>query len=242
MPCTWAEAAAAGTTATEPLSRKTNRVLPTIRLTRTLLSRATRRTTDRRVSGIPGAVDAARVPSALLRRPKPGRGRPIRVGRCRMTRVSSSNAASRRATAGHRFQDRRHRRERGRLYRIGVGQRLRDLLRDGSKRPLVGAALGLLHGVFAGTRAIDLLPIVHPDSAVELSWLLVLVRASDMSRTARVVLTSGDRRIELPPLRFSRMGDPDTWSSRAPPSLDSITSNCSRRSGELLASGSVSGD
>jgi hypothetical protein len=118
----------------------------------------------------------------------------------------------------------------------------RDLLRDGSKRPLVGAALGLLHGVFAGTRAIDLVPIVHPDSAVELSWLLVLVRASDMSRTARVVLTSGDRRIELPPLRFSRMGDPDTWSSRAPPSLDSITSNCSRRSGELLASGSVSGD
>jgi hypothetical protein len=92
------------------------------------------------------------------------------------------------------------------LYGIDVGQRLRDLLRDGSKRPLVGAALGLLHGVFAGTRAIDLLPIVHPDSAVELSWLLVLVRASDMSRTARVVLTSGDRRIELPPLRFSRMG------------------------------------
>lgn len=27
---------------------------------------------------------------------------------------------------------------------------------------LVGAALGLLHGVFAGTVAIDLLPIVHP--------------------------------------------------------------------------------
>jgi hypothetical protein len=42
MPCTWAEAAAAGTTATEPLSRQTNRVLLTIRLTTTLLSRVTK--------------------------------------------------------------------------------------------------------------------------------------------------------------------------------------------------------